>query len=88
MFLHLLIIIHVVVLVLRDLLPSSLILATSRLLLVLGVPVDSLHHNIVPVLRVDPVVVVDVPLEGSAENPPLHNIAKRKTIKIAKSFAQ
>ena len=63
-----------------SILPSiCLILATTiRLLLVLGVPIDSLHHN-VPVLGIDPVVRVDVLLDNSARNPPLHNIAKRKT---------
>ena len=65
--------VHTVILVLivGDLPSNCLKLATSCLLLVLGVPVDSLHHNVVPVLRVDPVVVVDVVLEGMAENPPL-----------------
>ena len=67
-------VVHIVELnltVVTDLVPLiCLILATSRLLLVLKVPVDSLHHN-VPVLWVDPVVGVDVPLERDAEDPPL-----------------
>ena len=70
-----LVLIHFVVLVLRDLPSDCSILVTNHLLLVLGVPVDSLHHKVVPILRVDSVVVVDVVLEGAAENPPLHNIA-------------
>ena len=57
------------VLVVGDL-PFVCFLSTSRLLLILGVPVDSLHNNVVPVLRVYSVVRVDVVLEGSAENPP------------------
>merc|ERR1712032_1449280 len=71
-----LILVHVVVvvdifpvLILVDLDSIGLILATSRLLLVLGVPVDSLHHN-VSTLWIDPVVGVDVPLERDAEDPP------------------
>ena len=60
------------VLVVVDLVSIGLILATSRLLLVLIISVDSLHHNVL-VLWIDPVVVVDVPLERDAEDPPLHN---------------
>ena len=74
--------VHLVVLFLPVVghLPSNcLIFATSRLLLVLGVPVDGLHHNVVPVLRIDPVVRVDVVLEGSAEDPPLHKIKETFT---------
>ena len=74
--------IHFVVLVLPVIviinLPSICFFATSCLLLILGVPVNSLHHN-VPILGIDPVVRVDVLLDGSARNPPLHNIAKRNT---------
>ena len=53
------------VLVVIDLPSNCLILATSRLLLVLGVPVDNLHYNVLP-LWIDPVVGVDVVLEGVA----------------------
>ena len=67
----------ILVLVVGDLPADCLILATSRMHLVLAVPVDSLHHHVVPV-RVDPIVVVDVVLEVSAENPPLHNIEIQK----------
>ena len=62
-------VVHTVVLVVRRLPCNCLILTTSHLLLVLKVLVDSLHHN-VPILWIDPVVVVDVPLECDAENPP------------------
>ena len=57
------------VLIVVDLASIGLILATSRQLLILVISVDSLHHN-VPTLWIDPVVVVDVPLERNAENPP------------------
>ena len=69
-------VVHIVELnftVVTDLVPSiCLILATSRLLHVLFILVDSLHQNIFT-LWVDPVVSDDVPLESDAENPPLHN---------------
>ena len=61
------------VLVVKDLVPLiCLILATSRLLHVLFILVDSLHQNI-STLWIDPVVSDDAPLESDAENPPLHN---------------
>ena len=69
-------VVHIVELnftVVTDLVPLiCLILATSRLLHVLFILVDSLHQNIFT-LWVDPVVSDDVPLESDAENPPLHN---------------
>ena len=73
-------VVHFVVLVLPVLvvidLPSiCLILATSRMLLVLVISVDTLHHN-VPTLWIHPVVIVDVPLESAAENPPEHKTTK------------
>ena len=66
--------VHFVVLVLPvfvviDLPSICLILTTSRMLLVLGVPIDSLHHN-VTVLRIDPIVRVDVLLDSSARSAP------------------
>ena len=66
------------VLVVGDL-PFVCFLSTSHLLLVLGVPVDSLHHNVVTILRVDLVVSVDVPLEGAAQDPPLHKIMNKNS---------
>ena len=48
----------------------------------LGVPVDSLHHN-VPTLWIDPVVGVDVPLERDAEDPPLHSTCNQCEIVFA-----
>ena len=71
---HVVVVVDVLpVLVVVDLLASSgLMLSTSRLLLVFVISVDSLHHN-VSTLWIDPVVVVDVPLERDAEDPPLHN---------------
>ena len=60
-------VVHVVVIILSTLLTTS---STDSRLLVVGVVVDNLHHD-VSILRIDPVVVVDVVLEGVAENPPL-----------------
>ena len=45
----------------------------SSSLLIFSVAVDSLHHNVI-VLWISSVVVVDVVLEGVAENPPLKNL--------------
>ena len=71
------ILVHLVVLILRvlmivELRPTGFILTitititiTSCLVLVLRVSVHSLHHD-VPALWIDPVVVVDVVLEGTA----------------------
>ena len=42
-----------------------------------SVLIDSLHHDVVPVLRIDPVVVVDVVLEGAAQDPPLAQKCKK-----------
>ena len=75
-FLHF--VIHAVIV--RDLSPVCLHSTTSRLMLVLGVLVDNLHHNIIPVLRVDPVVVVDVVLESAAANPPWNWVAERQKL--------
>ena len=69
--------VHFVILVLRDLPSDCLVLASSPWLLVLGVLIDSLHHDVVPVLRIDPVVVVDVVLEGAAQDPPLAQKCKK-----------
>ena len=50
-------------------LPSNcLIHATSHPLIELSVPINSLHHNVVPVLSVDHEVIVDFPLESLAED--------------------
>lgn len=48
----------------------KLLYLLARLLLVLGVLVANLHHNVIPVLWIDSVVRVDVVLECPAENPP------------------
>ena len=62
-------VVHVVVSILPTLLTTS---STDSRLLVVGVVVDNLHHDVLLfILRIDPVVVVDVVLEGVAENPPL-----------------
>ena len=48
----------------------STTISTDSRLLVLVVVVDNLHHD-VSILWIDTVVIVDVVLEGVAENPPL-----------------
>ena len=68
--------IHFVVLIfpvfiVRDLPPNCLILAPS-LLLILAILVDNLHHSLLTVLGIYPIISVDVLLDVAASEPPLH----------------
>ena len=67
-----LILVHSVVLVLRNLPSNGLIRVSSRLLLGLGAPVDGFHRHVV-----DPVVLVDVRLEKTAPDPPVHTMENK-----------
>ena len=66
-------VVHAVVIVF--LLTTYFLATTCHFLLALRIPVHSLHLDNVFIL----VGGVDVVLEGPAENPPLHNVAKKKT---------
>ena len=54
-------------------------LVVHAVVIALRIPVHSLHLDNVFILRIDSVGGVDVVLEGSAANPPLHNVARKKT---------
>ena len=71
----LVILIHFVVIIFPVLVLIDLILVHMVIFIHTRFSVDSLHRN-VSTVWIDSVVRVDVLLMSSAQNPPLHNIAK------------